>query len=146
MPPKKKIINWIYDGQEITETPNDYEGLIYIIHNETKSKFYIGRKSFYSYSKKKLTPAEKLLPENKRKTFKIVKIPTKWQSYTGSCRELNDDIKSGDIIRKEVIRLCKTRKEMTIWETKEILCNCLEYENCYNNHVLGKLFRADLNL
>ena len=31
--------------------------------------FYIGRKSFYSYSKKKLTPAEKLLPENKRKTF-----------------------------------------------------------------------------
>jgi len=145
---KKKSNNgeWFYEGKPLTEAPIGYEGIIYVIYNRTKDKKYVGRKSFYSYSKKKLTPAEKLLPENKRKTFKITKTNTTWQSYTGSCSELNADIKAGDIIEKVVLRLCETRKEMTVWECKYIFCDCILEDWCYNQNILGKLFKADFNL
>jgi hypothetical protein len=134
---------WTYNESIITEPYEDCEGFIYIIYNDTKNKFYIGRKSFYSYSKKKLTPTEKLLPENKRKTFKITKTNTTWQNYTGSCDELNKHIKEGDKIRKVILRFCRQRKQMTAWETKYILCDCFGQDNCYNGNVLGKIFKAD---
>ena len=60
---KKQTIPWTYQGKEITTPPEEYEGFIYCVYNDTKNMFYIGRKSFYSYSKKKLTLTEKLLPE-----------------------------------------------------------------------------------
>lgn len=143
MPVKKQTQNWFFEGREITDPLEGYEGFIYIIHNETKNMFYIGRKSFYSYSKKKLTLAEKKLPENKRKTVKIVKTNTPWLNYTGSCSELNQHIKEGDVIRKEILRFCKQRKQMTAWETKYILCDCFGTDNCYNGNVLGKIFKQD---
>lgn len=143
---KKETVNWTFDGVEILSPVEGHEGFIYIIHNETKNMFYIGRKSFYSYSKKKLTPAEKKLPENKRKTFKIEKKNTTWKNYTGSCDELNQHIKEGDVIRKEILRFCKTRKQMTAWETKYILCDCFGTDNCYNGNVLGKIFKSDFDV
>lgn len=144
MPPKKQSKpQWTYNDKVITEPIEDCEGFIYCIYNDTKNMFYIGRKSFYSYSKKKLTAAEKKLPENKRKTFKIEKKNTNWSSYTGSCQELNNDIKNGDIIRKVILRFCKTRKQMTAWETKYILCDCFGTDRCYNGNVLGKIFKRD---
>jgi hypothetical protein len=151
MPPKKtktngdkpQKIEWEYNGETITEPYEDCEGFIYCIYNDTKNMFYIGRKSFYSYSKKKLTPTEKQLPENKRKTFKIVKTNTTWRTYTGSCQELNQHIKEGDKIRKVILRFCKQRKQMTAWETKYILCDCFGQDNCYNGNVLGKIFKTD---
>lgn len=134
---------WTYLGEIVTEPLEGHEGFIYIIYNDTKDMFYIGRKSFYSYSKKKLTPSEKLIPENKRKTFKITKTNTNWLNYTGSCQELNQHIKEGDKIRKVILRFCKQRKQMTAWETKYILCDCFGQDNCYNGNVLGKIFKQD---
>ena len=141
MSPKK--IHWTYQGKVIDTAPEGYEGFVYCIYNDTKDMFYIGRKSFYSYSKKKLTSTEKLLPENKRKTFKVTKTKTNWENYTGSCKELNNHIKEGDKIRKVILRLCHQRKQMTAWETKYILCDCFGTNNCYNGNVLGKIFKKD---
>jgi hypothetical protein len=139
----KESVHWTYNGETVTEPLDGHEGFIYIVYNDTKDMFYIGRKSFYSYSKKKLTSAEKLLPENKRKTFKTTKSNTTWLSYTGSCQELNKHIKEGDKIRKVILRFCKQRKQMTAWETKYILCDCFGQDNCYNGNVLGKIFKQD---
>ena len=136
---------WTFNGETVTEPLAEHEGFIYVIYNDTKNMFYIGRKSFYSYSKMKLTPTEKLLPENKRKTFKIDKTNTTWLTYTGSCQELNKHIKEGDVIRKVILRFCRQRKQMTAWETKYILCDCFGQDNCYNGNVLGKIFKADFN-
>lgn len=146
MPPKtikKEIVPWTYKDSEITTPPDGYEGFIYCVYNDTKNMFYIGRKSFYSYSKKKLTPTEKALPENKRKIFKVEKKKTLWENYTGSCQELNKHIKQGDKIRKVILRFCRQRKQMTAWETKYILCDCFGQNNCYNGNVLGKIFKQD---
>lgn len=146
----RKVISpsaqWMHKGSPVTEILDDHEGFIYLIVNETLGgKFYIGRKSFWSYSKKRLTPKEKLLPENKRKTFKITQTETKWRSYTGSCKELNDDIKRGHKITKTILRFCKTRRQMTAWETKYIICECFgdnSKEN-YNGNIGGKIFKID---
>ncbi len=143
MPPKKNKVEWEYNGEIVDNPPEGYEGFIYCIYNDTKNMFYIGRKSFYSYSKKKLTPTEKKLPENSRKTYKIIKTKTAWENYTGSCQELNKHIKEGDIIRKVILRFCRQRKQMTAWETKYILCDCFGTEGCYNGNVLGKIFKQD---
>ena len=139
-----EIQHWSHNGNLVTESLDEHEGFIYLIVNETLGdKFYIGRKSFWSYSKKRLTPKEKLLPENRRKTFKISKTETKWRSYTGSCKELNEDIKKGHKITKTILRFCKTRRQMTAWETKYILCDCFGKDNCYNGSIGGKIFKQD---
>lgn len=140
---KKQTVFWTFNGKVIDKAPEGFEGFIYCIFNDTKNKFYIGRKSFFSYSKKKLTPKEKLLPEHKRKTFKIERKETTWKNYTGSCQDLNQHIKDGDSIRKTVLRFCRHRKQMTAWELKYILCDCFGTEGCYNGNAGGKFFKKD---
>jgi hypothetical protein len=146
MPKKKLHQDWIDSLSEkaVKKAPEGYEGFVYIIENLTNNKIYIGKKSFYSYRKKKLTIKEKALPENKRKKFKIDVSETNWQSYTGSCKELNEDLAIGHKYIKKILQFCKTRRNMTAWELKFILCSdCLQTEGCYNKNVLGKIFSSD---
>ena len=138
-------MNWIYNGKEVKtseDLPPESIGFIYLITNLTKDKIYYGRKTFRTLSKKKLTKKEKLLPENKRKTYKYVMKEYKgWQQYNGSCLPLLEDIASGDKIRKEIVRICYSKSELTYYELKEIACSeCLEREDCYNGNILGKIF------
>lgn len=139
-------MNWTYNGLEVRSIEDLDEnciGFIYRIDNLTNGKFYYGRKTIRKKgAKKRLTKKEKELPENKRKTFKYVDSEYKgWQAYNGSCLPLLEDIKNGAIIKKEIVRLCYTKSELTYYELKEITCaNCLEIEQCYNNNLLGKIF------
>lgn len=142
-------MNWNYKGKEVKtseDLPPESIGFIYLITNLTKNKIYYGRKTFRTLSKKKLTKKEKLLPENKRKTYKYVTKEYKgWQQYTGSNSKLNEDIKNGDKYIKEIVKICFKKSEMTYFETKHIICSeCLEREDCYNEWVSAKIFKKDL--
>ncbi len=46
-----------------------------------------------------------------------------WQDYTGSSEQLNDDIKQGDKIKKEIIRFCYNKTQLTYYELEAIICN-----------------------
>ena len=48
-------------------------------------------------------------------------------------------------MNRYVLKLCKTKKELTYWETKMLFqYNVLE-DDCYiNDNILGKFFRKDL--
>lgn len=148
MATKKEPIHWTYQGKSVktlADTPEGSIGIIYMVKNLTNGKFYVGRKSFISKRKKRLTPKEKALPGNSRKTFKIEETETKWQTYTGSCKPLNEDIKNGDTYVKEIVRFCFNKKQLTYYELKAIICtDCLERADCYNGNVAGKIFPKDL--
>lgn len=91
------------------ENINEYEGFIYIITNKLNHRKYIGKKSFWSHTTKKIKGRT-----NKKHTIK----ESDWKSYTGSCKELNAAI---DLIGKcyfsfEILKLCKTKAELTYEE------------------------------
>lgn len=120
-------------------------GFIYKITNQVNGKIYIGRKSFISTSKVSIgkRATAKLIDRRASKKKTVVK-EMKWRTYTGSNKQLNEDIKSGDTIIREIIHLCFTKKQMTYWELYyQMKENVLERDS-YNDNILGKFFRSDL--
>ena len=114
---------WIYDGKEFTEDMiGDNVGFVYVILNMTNSKRYVGKKNFTK---------SKTYQKNKKK--KKTRVSSDWISYTGSNEQLNEDISKGDVIKKEILYLCKSKGEMSVIETYEIIIrNALVLESYYN--------------
>jgi hypothetical protein len=80
------------------------------------------------------------------KRFKYVSRENDWKTYYGSCQELKDDINKSDksFFEREILQFCKTKKGMTYLELKyQIIYNVLE-NNSYNNNILGKFYRKDI--
>ena len=85
-------IMWAYKGEEFTENMiDDNVGFVYIITNETNNKQYIGKKLFTK---------SKTYQKNKKK--KKMRVASDWITYTGSNEQLNEDIKNGHSIKKEI--------------------------------------------
>lgn len=91
---------------------------IYLITNLLTGKIYVGKKQLNFYRKKRLTKKEKLLPENKRKVFKIIETDGGWTNYFGSSTELSADIKKLGIqnFKKEILQEVFSKTEATYWE------------------------------
>lgn len=74
---------WKFNKKILQEKdiPEGAIGFIYKITRKKDQKIYLGKKSLISSRKKRLTKKEKLLPENKRKTFKQVISDSGWKDY-----------------------------------------------------------------
>lgn len=145
-----KLPNWEHVGRRIIhleDMPEDVFGFVYRIHNITKNKFYIGRKQIFSRRKKMLGKRELAAREDKRGSkHKFVVKESNWQDYTGSCKELNNDIKSGDEIRREILCFVNSKSLLTYYETKwQFLSDAIEVGNCYNRSILGKFYNTIFN-
>lgn len=143
-------MSWIYNKKVITELsqlPNAEElvGFVYLITDTVTGKFYIGRKSVYSTRKTKISKREKVETKT-RKTFKHTVKETNWLTYTGSCKELNEDISKLGLKRfkKEIIELCYTTKYLGYAELAHQIKNDVLTSNCYNGNILGKFFTKDM--
>jgi hypothetical protein len=128
-------MDWIYNGTVFTEEMvDDNVGFVYIIYNLTKNKQYIGKKLFTK---------SKTYQKNKKK--KKTRVASDWMTYTGSNEQLNEDIKNGDSIQKEILHLCKSKGWCSYLESKEILVrDCLILENYYNYWISCKIRRTHL--
>ena len=126
---------WIYNESEFTEDMiEDNVGFVYIITNLTNNKFYIGKKLFSK---------SKTYQKNKKKKKK--RVSSNWVDYTGSNDQLNEDIKNGDQVKKEIIHLCKSKGWMSYMETKEILVrDCLLNDKYYNTWISARIRRSHL--
>lgn len=152
MPPKKETkekVHWSYNGKNvltIQDMPDKVLGFIYRIENLDTGKYYIGRKTVAGNKKKKLTIAEKKLPENNRKTFKYgYSESSGWKSYCGSNTTLKEEVKNGANIRKIILHYCFSKAEITYKESCEILCSgALEDPLAYNDWIKCLIYKSHL--
>lgn len=128
---------WIFENKEITninDFPTESFGFIYKIYNCNNNKCYIGKKFLFHTIKRKVNGK-----------LKKVKKESDWKSYNGSNKFLKLDIENGDIIKKEILYICKTKKQLTYYELKYLfLESVLESEQYYNDNISGKFYRRDL--
>ncbi len=133
----------------IDKFPKNCIGFIYKITNIKTGKFYIGKKSLYSTVRKKLTKKElaELEGPGRKPTKKVVVSESNWADYWGSNKPLLQDIKTEgtDHFRREILRFCYNKKQLTYWEVHyQCLDSVLTNEKAYNDNVLAKFFRRDL--
>jgi len=148
--------NWFtYENGKVVEYdsvfkfPQNCVGFVYKITNIQTGKFYIGRKSLYSNTKKRLTKAEKALQTGpgRKPTSKRVIAESNWINYWGSNKTILQEIKDSGTtnFKKEIIKFCYNKKQLTYWELHyQCINEVLLREDCYNDNILAKFFRKDL--
>lgn len=126
---------WLYRNEEFKEEMiGDHVGFVYLITNLDSGRMYTGKKGFYR---------TKTFQKNKKK--KRMKAPSDWMTYTGSNDELNEDIRNGANVKKEIIHLCPSKGWMSYLETKEIFDrDALISEQYYNAWVMCKIRKSHL--
>lgn len=147
---------WFYvnkDGnssevETLENFPENCIGFIYLIKNRTNGKIYIGRKSLYSNTNKKLTKKEisEQTGPGRKPTKKLVTKESNWKVYMGSSKELLADVKKygEDVFMRDILHLCYSKKQMTFYEIYyQMKYDVLEVDS-YNDNILGKFYRKDL--
>lgn len=102
--------------KNLGERPPMTYGFIYQITNKKDGRIYIGKKSF-GHGKS-------------------------WETYTGSSKELNDDIKKNGMLNFEfeMLQLAVDEKHLDYLEMKYLVINnVLERTDTYNKNVKGIL-------
>lgn len=140
--------NWILTDKDVPISvvlPGDYYGFIYKITDLESGKIYIGRKSFWSRRKRKFGKREIAKMEDKRaKKWEWQVKETDWNNYASSNKELKKKIDNGLQVKREIIKLVRTKEQMTYWETKyQFVYEVLE-KDTYNDNILGKFYRKIL--
>lgn len=149
MEEKIKFVEDMINNPEFN--PENYFGYIYMTEFLNLGKLYIGKKQFFSNLNKKLGKKELILlpiKRGKKPTTKLVINPSNWENYYGSEKEVIELAKTEpkDKIIRYVLKLCKTKKELTYYETKFLFLNeVLENQDKFlNKNILGKFFSKDL--
>ena len=125
---------------EYTESfnPEDFVGFVYEIRNVKTNRGYIGKKSFWS--------TRTLKPLKGKKRNRKVTKDSGWKTYCSSSDALQLDIKQnpGQHTYK-ILKLCKSKRELTYHETKEqFVRGVLEDDRYLNENILGKFFRQTI--
>tara|TARA_R100000315_G_C5230992_1_gene142029 strand:- start:1250 stop:1690 length:441 start_codon:yes stop_codon:yes gene_type:complete len=101
--------HWLYKGETLLESPNEFFGFVYLITNKKTGKKYIGRKYFGTTRRVKVKG---------KKRRKVIRKDSNWKEYTGSSKELNSDIlklgKNNFIF--EILILGKTKGQVNYLE------------------------------
>lgn len=124
--------NWKYKCEDFTdEMVADNIGFVYCITNIKTFRKYIGKKTFWFTTKKKVKGRSR---RNKR--------PSDWQKYFGSNQELLKDVEKygAENFRRDILHLCKTKSECSYLELKEQMeRRVLERPEYYNEWIMVKI-------
>lgn len=139
-------MSWLYKGAVFTEDmiPEKAIGFIYIMEAiiDGKSVSYVGKKNFYAEIKTRLS--KKAMPTDKRKkTYKRVRKCT-YQNYFSSNEILKQAYKDGVYIKRQIIKICYTKSELSYQEVKyQFMYGVLESESWLNGNILGKFYKQN---
>lgn len=122
---------WIYNEQEYDATPEEYQGFVYLITEMDTDKKYIGKKNFWR---------PKTLPKNSKRKRKIrTRVESDWKIYFGSNKTVQTLVeeKGENNFKREILRLCKTKGEMSYYEAKLQFENDVLLSDIYYNEFIG---------
>ena len=129
-------MTWYYNGNAVTELPEDAVGFVYLITNTANGKMYVGKK-LAKFAKTTYKVVKLKNGTKKRKKIKL-KIDSDWQQYYGSSPNLTEDINQlgTDNFKREILYYCKSRSECSYIEAREQFSRrVLESDDYYNGHI-----------
>ena len=122
---------WLYENEEYDKQPDDYVGFVYVITELDTGKKYLGKKNFWR---------PKVLPKNSKRARRVrTKQPSDWREYYGSSKELQVLVerRGPDNYKREIIRLCRTKGEMSYFEAKAQFDNEVLFSDEWYNEFIG---------
>ena len=124
-------MKWYYENNIYDKTPDDYQGFVYIITELDTGKKYIGKKNFWR---------PKVLPKNSKRSRRVhTRVESDWRLYFGSNKELRCLVEErGETnYRREIIKLCRTKGEMSYFEAKAQFDNDVLFSDEWYNEFIG---------
>jgi len=122
---------WLYENKEYNDTPEDYQGFVYVITELDTNKKYIGKKNFWR---------PKILPKNSKRSRRVkTKVDSDWREYYGSSKEVQILVerRGEDNFKREILKLCKSKGEMSYYEAKLQFDNDVLLRDDYYNEFIG---------
>ena len=122
---------WIYDGKPFSETPEEYQGFVYEITELDTGKKYIGKKNFWK---------PKTLPITKTRKRRVkTRVESDWKDYFGSSKEVQELVEQKGAVnyRREILKMCKSKGEMSYYEAKLQFENDVLLSDEYYNEFIG---------
>ena len=125
---------WYYEDKIFDPEKHSYQncaGFVYVITDLSNQKKYIGKKLFWKIEKKR--------PLKGKVNKRHIKKDSDWQDYFGSNEEVKLLVEQSgrERFKREIIRLCKTKGEMTYFEMKEQIDRKVLFDDKYYNEFIG---------
>ena len=122
---------WTFNNKEYSITPEEYQGFVYQLTEFHTNKKYIGKKNFWK---------PKVLPINKTRKRRVrTRIESDWKDYYGSSNEVRHLVEQHgkERFKREILKLCKTKGEMSYYEAKLQFDNNVLFRDDYYNNFIG---------
>lgn len=137
---------WSYQGQDFENSmiPEGAEGFVYEMQAVIDGKLvrYIGKKNFYSVTKKRFGKKALSSMEDKRAKKYTIQKKLTYLDYYSSNAVLKDAHKAGIEIRRYMLKICFSKMELTYYETKfQFVRGVLESDEFLNGNILGRFYK-----
>ena len=122
---------WYYNNELFELTPEEYQGFVYQITELHTNKKYIGKKNFWK---------PKILPINKTRKRRVrTRVESDWKTYFSSSSEIQKLVEESgeEKFKREILKLCKTKGEMSYYEAKLQFENNVLFRDDYYNEFIG---------
>lgn len=144
-------MSWRYNNKEFRDEhiPEGAEGFVYIMKAtiDGEDKLYIGKKNFYSKRNVKKGKRELKAMTDKRGSKKKLIKKLAYQSYFSSNEVLKAAHKEGVIIRRIILHICNSKRELTYQEARYMFkLGVLEDKQYLNNSILSKFYAVHLEI
>ena len=122
---------WYYNNELFELTPEEYQGFVYQITELHTNKKYIGKKNFWK---------PKILPINKTRKRRVrTRVESDWKPYFSSSSQIQKLVEESgeEKFKREILKLCKTKGEMSYYEAKLQFENNVLFRDDYYNEFIG---------